>query len=272
MKRIIAVFAHPDDEGMVAGTLARYASNGAHIGLVCATKGEAGEISDSSLATPENLGAVRERELRCACDVIGIDELFLLGYCDSGMQGTPANERSTAFIKAADEEVQRKLVEIYRRFKPDLVITFEPFGWYGHPDHVAAGKHATAAFHLSGSPTAFPGEGEPWQPGHLYQAALLAEKFREIFTVAREMGLDVGDYDDSDFDERENSDEKITHTMDVTPYLDTKTRSMRCHETQFGEDNLFRKLPQDLIFDLFRFEYFIQVIPPVAGGGLTAED
>ena len=80
MKRLLAIFAHPDDEGAVAGTLAYYARQGVHVALICATKGEAGEISDPSLATPENLGEVREAELRCACKVIGIAELHLLNY------------------------------------------------------------------------------------------------------------------------------------------------------------------------------------------------
>jgi LmbE family N-acetylglucosaminyl deacetylase len=107
MKRLLAVFAHPDDEGAIAGAMIRYAQEGARVSLVCATKGEAGEISDPSLATPENLGSVREEELRCACEAIGISDLHLLGYCDSGMDGTAENERPTAFIKADPDEIYR---------------------------------------------------------------------------------------------------------------------------------------------------------------------
>ncbi len=83
-KRILAVFAHSDDEGAIAGTLAHYAQQGVYVVLACATRCEAGEISNPALATPENLGAVREQELRCACDVIAIAELHMLDYCDSG--------------------------------------------------------------------------------------------------------------------------------------------------------------------------------------------
>ena len=118
MKRLMAVFAHPDDEGAIAGSLARYAQEGVQVTLVCATRGEAGEISDPSLATPENLGAVREEELRCACAAIGISDLRLLGYCDSGMEGTDENELLTAFIRADPDEVKGKLVQIMRETRP----------------------------------------------------------------------------------------------------------------------------------------------------------
>ena len=141
MKRLLFVFAHPDDESLFSGTMAHYVQQGVQVTLVCATKGEAGEISDPSLATPDNLGTAREAELRCACDVIGITNLHLLGYCDSGMDGTPENDLPTAFIQADPDDVRLKLIRIIREVKPHIVVTFEPHGWYGHPDHIAASRY-----------------------------------------------------------------------------------------------------------------------------------
>ncbi len=215
MKRLLAVFAHPDDEGAVAGTLARYAQEGARVTLACATRGEAGEISDPSLATPENLGQVREEELRCACAAIGITDLRLLGYCDSGMEGTGENDLPTAFIRANADEVKGKLVKIMRETRPHVVITFEPFGWYGHPDHIAAGRYASEAFALAGDPAAYaaayPEAGDPWQPARLFHAVLLFSDFKPLVDYARQHNLDL-DFPDQFPAEREAAlAAQITH-------------------------------------------------------------
>jgi LmbE family N-acetylglucosaminyl deacetylase len=263
VKRLLVVFAHPDDETAIAGTLAHYTEQGVEVALVCATKGEAGEISDPTLATPENLPAVRERELRCSCDMLGIKNLYLLNYCDSGMEGTAENEKPTAFIRARDEDVQRKLVRIFRDFKPDAVITFEPFGWYGHPDHIAAGKHASAAFHLCGSPDTFPELGEIWQPRRLFHAVLPRSNFKKMVEFAREAGIDLGGFDDFPLDDPDPLEDLITHKIDVTNKQELKFQVMRCHKTQFGEDSLFRRLPLEALQDLWRYEHFIQVSPNV---------
>ncbi len=261
MKRLLAVFAHPDDETAVAGTLAHYADLGAAVALVCATKGEAGEISDPSLATTDNLAEVRARELRCSCDLIGIQQLVMLDYCDSGMRGTSENEKPTAFIRARDEDVQRKLVRVFRQFKPDVVVTFEPFGWYGHPDHIAAGKHATEAFHLASSREAFPEVGNPWQPDRLFHAVMPRRNFKKMARVAHEMGIALGGFENLPLDEQDPMEERITHQIDVTHRLDLKDRLLACHRTQFGEDHLFRRLPRDIMKETWGCEFFIQVSP-----------
>ena len=105
-QKILAVFAHPDDEVFsIGGTLARYAHACKQVTLVCATRGEEGEIAAGTAATPENLGQVREEELRCAAETLGIDEVILLDYRDSGMEGTPENQNPRAFMNAPAEEV-----------------------------------------------------------------------------------------------------------------------------------------------------------------------
>ena len=116
---LLAVYAHPDDEAFGSGgTIARYAAEGFCTYLVCATRGEVGEISDPSLATPETLGAVREGELRCAAETMGVAELIFLDYRDSGMVGTSENEDPRAFVNAPAEAVVQQLVSILRRLRP----------------------------------------------------------------------------------------------------------------------------------------------------------
>jgi LmbE family N-acetylglucosaminyl deacetylase len=262
MKRLLIVFAHPDDESLFAGAMARYARQGVRVSLACATKGEAGEISDPSLATPANLGTMREAELRCACDQIGISDLHLLGYCDSGMDGTLENDRTTAFIQADPDEIRSKLVALMRDLRPHVVITFEPKGWYGHPDHIAAGRYTTEAYYLAADPAAFPAAGPPWRPDRLFHAVILRSSFKPMVDYAREQGQDTSNFDEMSFDEPEPLAAKITHTLDVSDLFELKKAAMLCHQTQFGDDNLLLQAPPEVQLILMGQENYIQVDPP----------
>lgn len=272
MKRLLAVFAHPDDEGAVAGTLAHYAQQGGQVILACATRGEAGEISDPSLATPANLGSVREAELRCACAAIGIADLRLLGYCDSGMDGTTDNDLPTAFIRADADEVKGKLVRIMRETRPHVVITFEPFGWYGHPDHIAAGRYASESFALAGDPAAYPEAGDPWQPARLFHAALLFSDFKPMVDYGREHNLDLDFPDHFPAEQEAALAAQITHRLDSDPYRRAKSAATACHRTQFGGDHLFNMVPQEIRRAANRYEHFIQVEPPLAPPPSPSDD
>ena len=272
MKRLLIVFAHPDDESLFAGAMARYARQGVRVSLACATKGEAGEISDPSLSTPANLGSTREAELRCACDLIGVTDLHLLGYCDSGMDGTAENDRPTAFIQADPDEIRAKLVKIMRDLKPHAVITFEPKGWYGHPDHIAAGRYTTEAYHLAADPAAFPDAGPAWRPDRLFHAVLLVSSFKMMVDYAREQGLDTSDFDGVSFDEPQQLAAEITHKLDVSDLVELKIEAMLCHQTQFGDDNLMLRTPPELQQALMGEENYIQVDPPLKPAALPATD
>ncbi len=274
MRKLLAIFAHPDDEGAVSGTLAHYAQQGVHVSLICATSGEAGEISDPSLATPDNLGAVREAELRCACDIIGIDELHMLGYCDSGMEGTDENSRTTAFIQADPKEVVGRLVQLIRQIKPQMVITFEPFGWYGHPDHKAVSLYTTEAVGVVGDPQAYPLAGPAWQPARLFHSVMPISTFRPIMDYAEEQGLDSFGLDDDEpwLSEMERLEESITHIIEVDYLYDLKRNATACHRTQFAEDHLFNQLPPELSHHLNDQEHFIQVYPQFEPRATPVED
>src|SRR6266568_4507546 len=156
---LLGAFAHPDDEQIMSGAYAQAASEGIRTGLVCATRGELGEIASPELATQENLGRVRENELRAASAVLGIKYLWFLGYRDSGMMGTAGNDDPEAFYRANEQEAIGRVVKIVRDFKPTVMVTFEPSGGYGHPDHITISKIATAAFHAAGDDAQYPEAG-----------------------------------------------------------------------------------------------------------------
>jgi LmbE family N-acetylglucosaminyl deacetylase len=264
MRKLLAIFAHPDDEGVMAGTMARYAGNNTEVMLICATKGEEGQISDPALGTPETLGAVREAELRAACQVIGVDQLHFLGYRDSGMKDTPANEKPDNLIQADESEAIERLVALIRRLKPDVVVTFEPLGWYGHPDHVAVHRLATAAYDYAGAAKAYPAAGQPWQPQRLFYAVLPISRFQVINDYARQNNLPVREWDPQFVEQLKEMEAQVTHTVDVSDIFETKTAAMSSHRTQFGENHPFRKMPEDIFRQIWGRESFILVRPAPA--------
>ena len=251
---LLAIFAHPDDEAFgTGGILAYYASSGYRVALACTTRGEAGEISDPALASPESLGDVREAELRCSAHTMGFDEVFFLDYCDSGMVGTDMNKDQTAYINAPDEEVIRKLVEIVREVQPDVVLTFEPYGMYGHPDHIAIHRHAVAAFHAAADSNQFPGAGPTWQSGRLFYTAVPHSFFEGMAKLLNEP--------DAFKDFKGLPDDQIQVDMDISQHIQAKWDALLCHATQFGEDNGFRKVPREEAWKLLSHETFALAWP-----------
>lgn len=262
---LLAVFAHPDDEVFgTGGTIAKYSAEGKRVVLACATRGEVGEISDPALATPETLGAVREAELRCACSRLGIEELNFLGYRDSGMEGTPQNDDPRSYHRADPEAAVRQLVELIRRVKPTVVVTFEPGGGYGHPDHIAVSRHTTSAFDLAGSAQAYPDAGPPWQPARLFYSAIPTSSFLAMRDRMAAMGLDVSMFDNPNLRRRTFSDDQITTVTDVSGRVETKLAAFECHRTQNNPNSLFRRVPDELLREMMAREYFAQVRPALA--------
>lgn len=261
-KKLLAVFAHPDDETFgTGGTLARYASNDTHVTLVCATRGEAGEIADPSLAKPETLGQVREAELECAAHKMGVQQVLLLNYRDSGMDGTPENEHPRALMNAPADKVVRQIVTVIRLLQPEVVVTFEPYGVYGHPDHIAIHHHTVTAFHAAADPTRFPDAGPPWQAERLFYSVLPSSTLRSMRDWLVSQGEDPGDLDRFEEPGATWPEDQIHVRLDVSPAVDIKWSALTCHETQFGPDNLFRRMPQDLSKRILSQEHFALAWP-----------
>ncbi|MCB8945622.1 MAG: PIG-L family deacetylase [Ardenticatenaceae bacterium] len=271
-KRILALFAHPDDEIIgPGGTFAHYAAAGVRIEAVYATRGEAGEISDPTLATPETLGEVREQEMLCAAQALGFQKVHFLGYRDSGMAGTTENQHPNAYINAPDEAVLAQLVPIIRAIRPHLIITFEPYGGYGHPDHLAIHKHALAAYTLAADPTYQPELGTPWQTPRLFYDVLMMSFFDRMMAHMQAHGIDTTQME-SNFTERRVKgwpEGKVTCTLDVSATVDAKFAAYRCHRTQFGPDGFLRQLPEAEMKRLQSQEYFYLARPEQPGLVLT---
>ena len=260
---LLAVFAHPDDEFGVSGVMAQYAANGSHVVLACATRGEVGEISEPRLATSESLGEVREAELRAACDALSVPELRFLGYRDSGMEGTPENDDPRCYHQADSEVATEQLVGLIRELKPQIVVTFEPYGGYGHPDHIATNLHTTAAFDAAGDLNAYPNAGTPWQPQGLFYTAFPTSLFAEFRTRLEEQGIDTSPMDHFNIEERYIVDDQITHKVNVSAQFEAKWAAFQCHRTQFGTDHFFYRLPIEFLREAFSHEFYIQVHPPL---------
>src|SRR5919202_860339 len=166
---LMTVHAHPDDEAIgTGGILARYAAEGVQTVLVTCTRGEVGEIVDPSVAQPDNLADVREAELRAACAILQVSAQHYLGYRDSGMIGTPENDDPRSFWRADLDEAVGRLVALIRRYRPQVLVTYDENGFYGHPDHIQAHRVTVAAFEAAGDATRYPEQGlAPWAPQKL---------------------------------------------------------------------------------------------------------
>ncbi len=248
--RLLGAYGHPDDEQGVSGLMHKYASEGVDVTLVCATRGEAGEIAPGVQATPENLGAVREAELRCAAEKIGVNNLYFLDYRDSGMLGTPDNNHPCAFWQANLFEVAEKLVRIIRRHKPHVILTFDPNGGYGHPDHIKIHQASLIAYFVSGDPRIYPDqiqkEGlEPWTVSKLYWGAFPRSRFEKYAELAKQAGLDLG-VPMQEFLKRAQPDAIITTRIDVSPYVDFKLSALYCHASQMNPNSIFSKIPIEI--------------------------
>lgn len=259
-RRLLAVLAHPDDETFgCGGVLARYAAEGARVGLVCATRGEAGEISAASLATREDLGEVREQELRAACEALGIADLFLLEYRDSGMAGSPENDHTRALAQADLHQVVDDVGKVIREFRPQVVLTFDPAGGYGHPDHIVMHKAAVEAFRTaSANPEITAAQSVP---SRLYYIAFPRSMLREFQEAIRATGGE-SDFADLDVETMGIADEEITTVVDVAPYADKKVRAASLHRTQIEGGDPFSWLPESLRARFLSTEYLVRVEPP----------
>lgn len=242
-KRLLGVFAHPDDEGLSSGAFLQYSASGVETGLVCATRGEVGEISDPALATPENLGQVREEEMRAAADVLGVHNLWFLDYRDSGMAGTAENQDPRAFSQANDAEVVGKLVAIIRQFRPQVMITFDETGGYGHPDHIAIYRHTTMAFHAAADAVQYPELGPAHSVSKLYYSSFPRSGIRQMIEWLRSQNQQsvFGDTDPEQFG---LPDELIHVQLNVEPWLDTKARSWAMHRTQMDPNSAMAQMPE----------------------------
>lgn len=273
------VHAHPDDECLsTGGVLARYSAEGIHTVLVIATGGEEGEIVVPEMDTPENkarLREIRDEELACSVQYLGVQTLERLGYRDSGMDGTEANQNPASLHMAAMDEVTARIVALLRRYRPQVLVSYDERGGYGHPDHIACHLATVAAFEAAGDPAQYPEAGAPWTPQKLYYTAFPRNAVYTAWTLMRERGMPTP-LDDPEFDVSRftTEDTLVTTTIPIHAYLPQKRQAIDCHVTQIRKDSPFLVIPDDIARDLFGIEHFIRVVSrvPVALADGAQED
>jgi mycothiol S-conjugate amidase len=269
---ILVVRPHPDDESSsTGGMLAYYHEQGVRTGVVVCTGGEEGEIHDPDLdavADLPRLRDIRERELRHACSILGVVELRLLGYRDSGMRETPANQHPDAFVQADPLEAAGRLVRIIRELRPLVVVTEPPGGVYGHPDHIKCYEVSVEAVRAAGDVQAYPEAGPAWQVPKLYAIAQIDDgRWQALLPEFEAAGFDMT------FLKRRRQKrtrrpgpETATVALDVRPYTEIQRRALLAHRTQIPLDSFWARLPEDLRRRAFSTAYFIRLDPPAAPG------
>ncbi|MCU1674740.1 MAG: 1D-myo-inosityl-2-acetamido-2-deoxy-alpha-D-glucopyranoside deacetylase [Frankiales bacterium] len=269
-RRLLLVHAHPDDESIGTGaTMARYAAQNALVTLVTCTLGEEGEVLVPELAhlaadCDDALGQHRIGELAAACEALGVrDHRFLGGpgrWRDSGMMDTPANERPECFWRADLDEAVRELVGVVREARPQVVITYDENGGYGHPDHIQAHRVAVAAFDAAGDAAYAPELGIPWQPSKLYHSAIpksvLQSGIDQLKAAGESNFFGVESADDLPFGV---ADDVVTTEIDARDWLEHKTAAMRAHRTQIEVDGPFFALSNNIGQRAFGVEHYVLV-------------
>jgi len=257
--RLLTIFAHPDDEVFsCGGVMVMNRQRGIYNALICATKGEAGEISLPELATAETLGLVREKELLEAAHHMCVDDLYFLGYRDSGMAGTEQNNHPAAYTNADASAVVPRLVRFIRTIKPQVVITFDPTGGYGHPDHIAIHKHTVAAFHAAADPNYGPELGQPWQAQRLYYPSFTPEMFLKLRDEILAQG---GEPPDWGIDESTVTVQPVHAAVNISTVSRAKWTAFKSHRTQFGPKHPFLQVSEEFIMELLSIETFEQAWP-----------
>jgi LmbE family N-acetylglucosaminyl deacetylase len=244
--------------------MAKYAAEGVRTVLVTATLGEEGEIRDPDLDPEEakgRLGEIRQEELRRSAEVIGISQVHVLGFRDSGMAGTPANDHPDNFHNADGDEAVARVVRLIRQERPQVLVTDNERGTYGHPDHMAANRTTLAAFDAAGDANRFPDAGSsPWQPQKLYYTAFARSDFLRMVEWSREHGFSWGEEEESeDAFDFTVPDDVITTRIEVLPYRSRTRDAMRVHRTQIAPDDPWLNLPEEMTRELMQTDSYVRI-------------
>ncbi|NNN12381.1 MAG: mycothiol conjugate amidase Mca [Acidimicrobiaceae bacterium] len=242
VRTLMTVHAHPDDESSkTAGTVAKYSDDGVRTVLVCATGGEEGEILNQQFAgliSSADIADVRRQELKKATDILGYSEVYMLGYRDSGMAGSQSNSNPEAFCNVALDRATSALVEIIRKERPQVLITYgEDQSRYPHPDHLKVHEISILAFQLAGDHQYHPELGQAHQVSKLYYT--IWSKARVIALHERYMQLGLESPFNDEALARPGQDEQITTSIDVYGYFDRKLGALRAHASQIDPNSQF---------------------------------
>jgi N-acetyl-1-D-myo-inositol-2-amino-2-deoxy-alpha-D-glucopyranoside deacetylase len=257
--RILLVHAHPDDETINNGaTMAKYAAGGAGVTLITCTRGEEGEVLVPGLvhlasSDQDQLGTHREGELALAMKELGISDFRFLGaplvkFRDSGMMGTEPNNSPDVFWQADIETASQYLVEVIEEVKPHILITYDEFGGYGHPDHIQAHRIAMRASEIAN-----------WQIQKIYWNTMPKSVLAQGIAKMKEIGSDFFGAETVDDLPFAKDDSLVTTLVDGSKFVDSKLAAMKAHETQITLDGPFFALSNNLGLQIWGDEYYTLV-------------
>ncbi|WBC15480.1 PIG-L family deacetylase [Micromonospora sp. WMMA1998] len=261
---LMAVHAHPDDEATsTGGVLARYAAEGVTTVLVTCTDGRCGDGPDGVKPgedghDPQSVVAMRRAELAASCEALKVTHLETLDYADSGMMGWATNSAPGAFWNTPVDEAADRLAELIRRYRPDVVVTYDENGFYGHPDHIQAHRITMAAVERTDI------------PAKVYWTTVPRSAFREFGKVMQEIGVEFPEPDAADeMPPLGLPDEEITTWVDTRAHGGQKFASLAAHASQ-AENIFFLRLGQERFTELMGMETFVRVRDRT--GASTPED
>jgi mycothiol S-conjugate amidase len=280
---LLTVHAHPDDEASKgAPTVARAHAEGAYTVLVCCTGGEEGDLQNPTLREPgqpfhglspeeerAKVAAMRSGELAESARIIGFDEVVMLGYRDSGMPDTPANNHPDSFHRADVDEAAGRLVAVIRRTRPQVVITYnDDQQGYPHPDHLKVHDISVLAFDRAGDPDWYPEAGEPYQPLKLYYSTWSRARMWAIHETLLQR------YGKSPFDERwferPDTDHRITTRVDIGEFQWARSAALRAHASQVDPtEGFWFALDDGELAELYPWEDWIlarSLVGPIPDG------
>ncbi|MBN2303856.1 MAG: PIG-L family deacetylase [Anaerolineae bacterium] len=277
--RMLISFAHPDDESFgMGGAIALYAQRGVDITLICSTNGDVGTVDPQFMNGFETVGELRLHELQCAAETLGIKEIVPFGYRDSGMMGSSDNDHPDCLWQADEDIVTGRIVETIRRVRPQVVVTFDPFGGYGHPDHIFMHRTTTRAFHAAADPDQFPDQIaaglEPYQPAKLYYNTFPRWGLRIRLWMLRLQGENpraLGKNKDLDLVAVMEQMQPRHTRIKISEYQQAWDDAAQCHASQLNPrqtNTLFDKFSRLV----FRHQDFTRVYPVPNGRGPLERD
>lgn len=241
-RRMLVVMAHPDDETFgMAGTIARYVAEGVKVYLICATNGDVGSADPEFLEGHSSVAEMRLAELCCAAQTLGLSYVYTLNYRDSGMAGSPENNHPDCLFAADIDEVAGRIVEVMREVRPQVVVTFDPYGGYGHPDHIAAHRATVKAFDAAGNLNMYSQQiqagRQPYQPQKLYFSTFDKRWLRFAVGLFALLGQDpehMGRNKDINMRYIAGLETPIHARIKTGDHRQTVQKARECHASQLG--------------------------------------
>ncbi|MGH8906934.1 MAG: PIG-L family deacetylase [Egibacteraceae bacterium] len=258
---LLCVHAHPDDESLLTGgVLARCADEGIRACVVTCTGGERGHMASVGM-DPRRLSADRREELRRALDILGVGPPRLLGYVDSGTAGDAGNDDEASFWRAPFDEAVGRMVAQIRELRPDVVVTYDAFGVYGHPDHIQAHRVTSIAVEAAEVAALYPWAGPAWRVRKLYQTAVpkRAIAWLNAWLAGQGVPSPFGAATRAEDLTFGASDERVTTTIDVSRWFERKHAAMLTHASGLGPNSVLANLPEAVARQAAGQEWFARV-------------